>query len=243
MNLDYVKFYKSRVVTSSSSNGGPKGDSSITSGMKFDVMPRARKDQLVDGLDRYFKVFFCYFDIDGNPLTDFQCYMKIPSTAGDVQLIALSENDEIQGDMLEDEPIWVGAGQLNVNPSGNSTVELIMESDKSAFLPGGYLYITDSFLTSQVIDDGSIPGRPIVKVGDSCEWITDSWRKADKPDYVYPNGINIGGQTVMTISPTTKESSSPAVTCRRLLSVPEYASVGLDITILPLTVVSVVTNI
>jgi len=206
MDTSYIKFRKSRTVTGGDANGGPKGTYVLTDGLKHDLLPRVRSEELASGLDRKYKIFLCYEDPNGDPLTDLEAYLKIPSTGDDYQLIALANHDDTQASLSTDPAIWMGSGTLNADPSGNSTVELVMESTEAMFEPGGELYLADTFMTGQTIDDGSIAGRPEVKPGDSCELISGSWRKADHDDYIYPNGYYIGGQVVMTIQGSSQET-------------------------------------
>jgi len=94
---------------------------------------------------------------------------------------------------------WVGGGQLQTALSGSETsVDITMESDDFVFENGGYLHIADKVQASQTV-------AADVNIGDSVTFGT-SWTKiTSTSDIVYPNGLYLGSNNVLSLKTTTNE--------------------------------------
>ena len=97
-------------------------------------------------------------------------------------------------------PLWTGTGALNTLLSGGETeVILDMESDDFVFETGTFLHIADKVKTSQTI-------APTVAIGDSVEYVVDTWEKITSTTSItYPEGAYLGDNKVLTLEPTTVE--------------------------------------
>lgn len=201
MDHNDIKFIKSIQVNNSDTNGGRIGTSEALLGRKNDIFPAiVDPQQLVDGCIFLRKLFIA------NHSTDEVAYnLKLSiltRTFGD-DSIAITPGDWTDtAAEIPDDQAWMCAGRLNTSlTGGESSIDLLMESDDYVFPPGKYLYITNVIQTGQSLDDGSVIGRPEVRVGDYCTYrAADSkWGKASpNPEITHPLGFYIGGNEVVT---------------------------------------------
>lgn len=188
-----IEFRKSEFVTDTNSNGGRKGQVTVTSGAKHNLFPRVTKAERTAGVTKYRKEFWCNENADDEIAYDVMQYLEFPSNGGDRFAIGKGTQTNTQGDIATLAPIWYGVGQLHTALLGTETeVELDMESDDMEFPNGGKLHLADKFKTGQTVDSD-------VDIGDSVTYSGGTWSKiASTDDIVYPNGLYVGSNTVMT---------------------------------------------
>jgi hypothetical protein len=195
-----VKFKKSVTVTDTVANGGRKGDTQVLTGVRHSLFPRVSYAERTAGVTRYRKEFFCNENVNDDVAYDLMVFLEFPSTGGDRFYIGKGTQTDIQDDLEDYDPIFVGCGQLHTALAGSETSVVIdMEYNDFQFLNGGYLHISDKFMTSQTIDSS-------VKVGDSVQLTAGTWYTiASTDDVAYPNGVYVGGNMVLTVQATTNE--------------------------------------
>lgn len=195
-----IKFKKSVVVTDTSANGGRKGQVEIVSGARHNLFPRVSKAERTAGVTRHRKEFWCNENADDDVAYALMLFLEFPSNGGDRFAIGEGSQIDTQGDISSAPPDWLGIGSLETVLSGGETqVNLTMESDDFVFPNDGYLHLTNKFDTGQTVDAD-------VGIGDSVEYGGGTWSKiAATNDIVYPNGLYVGGNVVMTIKGTTNE--------------------------------------
>lgn len=195
-----ITFKKSVTVTDTSANGGRKGHVAVVSGARHSLFPRVTKAERTAGVTRYRKEFMCNGNADDDIAYDAMVFLEFPSNGGDRFAVGKGTQTDTQGDLATAVPIWTGVGSLQTALSGGETsVALTMESDDFIFPNGGYLHLTNKFMTSQTIESG-------VAVGDSVVLSGGTWRRvAATSDITYPTGLCVGSDAVMTIQATTHE--------------------------------------
>lgn len=195
-----IKFKKSVVVTDTNDNGGRKGQIEVVSGARHNLFPRVSKAERVAGLTRYRKESWCNENADDDIAYDLLVFLEFPSNGGDNYAIGEGSQIDTQGDISSAPPDWLGVGALNVALSGAETqIDLAMESDDFIFPNDGYLHISNKFETGQTVDSD-------VGIGESVEYTAASWSKiAATDDIVYPKGLYVGGNVVMTTQAGTNE--------------------------------------
>ena len=201
-----IKFRKSEIVTDTSANGGRKGQVEVVSGARHNLFKRVSKANRTSGVTKYKKEFWCNENPDDDVAFDLMAYLEFPSNGGDRFAIKEGTQVDTQGDIAPDPPDptlpvdWLGVGKLETALSGGELqVNLTMEDDDFVFPNDGYLHLTNKFETGQTIDAD-------VGVGDSVEFSGGTWSKiAATDDIVYPNGLYVGDNVVMTTKDTTKE--------------------------------------
>ena len=189
-----IIFRKSALVTDTVANGGRKSQTVVTSGAKHNLFPRVTKAERTAGVTRYRKEFWCNDNADDEIAYETMVWLEAPSNGGDRFAIGLGTQTDTKNDFSSAEPAWFGPGQLHTALVGGETsVELDMESSDFEFPNGGKFHISDKFKTSQTVDSD-------VKIGDSVEYTASSWSKiTSTDDIIYPKGVYIGSDTVMTI--------------------------------------------
>lgn len=195
-----VAFRKSAFITNTISNGGRKGQTLVISGSRHSLFPRVTKEERTDGVTRYRKEFWCNDNADDDVAYDLLVFLESPSNGGDRFAIGEGTQINTQGDIATLPPDWLGVGTLETALIGaEDEVELSMESDDFVFLNGGYLHLSNKFDTGQTVDTD-------VDIGDSVTYAAATWSKiASTDDIVYPNGLYVGSDTVMTTKVTTNE--------------------------------------
>lgn len=195
-----IKFYKSEVVTDSSSNGGRKSRTEVISGARHSLFPRVSKAQRTAGLTRYRKEFMSNLNADDDPAYDPLYFQEMKSNGGDSFLIAKGTHTDIQATLATGNYTWVGVGILKVAlDGGESSISLTMEDTNAEFINGGIIHLSSKFLTGQTIASG-------VRAGDSVQYSVDTWLKiAQTDDITYPKGIYIGNDMVMTLHGSAEE--------------------------------------
>ncbi len=201
ISVSDIDFKKSEVVNSTTTNGGRKGQVSITSGARCNIFPRVTLSDRTSGVTRYRKIFWCNENADDDSANDVLNNLLYPSNGGDRYYFGVGSQIDTQSIIGgTTEPDWMGCGQLQTALSGAETsIKLTMSSDDYVFEPGGQLYICDKFETGQTIDTG-------VVVGNSVTYTTGTWYAATMSDDItYPNGIYIGSNTVLTDNSANEE--------------------------------------
>jgi hypothetical protein len=198
-----IKFRKSEYVTDTGANGGRKGQIEVISGARHNLFPRVSKAERTAGLTRYRKEFWCNENPDDDVAFDLMDFLEFPSNGGDRFAIGKGTQTDVQTDIIASPPDWFGVGKLETALNGGETqVKLTMESDDFVFPNDGYLHLTDKFDTGQTVDAD-------VGIGNSVEFSGGTWSKiAATDDIVYPKGLYVGSNTVMTTKETTNEESS-----------------------------------
>lgn len=189
-----VVFRKSLTVTDTASNGGRKGQSLVVSGLKHSLFPRITNAERVAGKTRYRKQFWSNENSGDDTAHDVLIFFEFPSNAGDRFYMALGTQLDAQGNVVADSDLlWVGTGTLDTALSGSETeVDVLMENDDFDFIPGSILHLTEKFMTGQTVDSD-------VNIGDSVTYGGGTWSKiASQTDIAYPDGIFVGGTTVMS---------------------------------------------
>ena len=189
-----IKFRKSEIITDTVANGGRKSQTLVTSGAKHNLFPRVTKAERTAGVTRYRKEFWCNENADDEIAYDVMLSLEFPSNGGDRFAIGGGTQVDTQNDFTTAEPSWYGVGQLHTALLGSETeVALDMELDDFEFPNDGKFHISDKFKVSQTVDSD-------VDIGDSVEYTDSSWSKITATDdIIYPNGLYVGSDTVMTI--------------------------------------------
>jgi len=192
-----VVFRKSAFITDTISNGGRKGQTLVVSGSRHGLFPRVTKVERTAGVTRYRKEFWCNENADDYVAYDVLLFLEFPSNGGDRFAIGKGTQIDTQSTIISASPDWLGIGSLETALVGTETeVELLMESNDFVFLNGGYLHLTNKFDVAQTVDAD-------VDIGDSVTYGSGTWSKiAATDDIVYPNGLYVGNDVVMT----TKEA-------------------------------------
>ena len=195
-----VKFRKSEYVTDTGANGGRKGQVEVISGARHNLFPRVSKAERTAGITRYRKEFWCNENPDDDVAFDLMDFLEFPSNGGDRFAIGEGTQTDVQTDIVALPPDWLGIGSLETALNGGETqVKLTMESDDFVFPNDGYLHLTDKFETGQTVDAD-------VGIGNSVEFSGGTWSKiAATDDIVYPKGLYVGNDVVMTTKDTTNE--------------------------------------
>lgn len=199
-----IKFRKSVVQTDTDANGGRKGMAAVLSGARHALFPRVTKAQLIAGIARYRKEFYCNENANDEAAYGVLVYLMRPSNAGDRFYLAKGTQRDIQAEFNRaDYPtarVWMGVGQLETALSGGETaVSLIMSSNDYQFPSDGYLYLSDNTMTGQSIASD-------VSIGDSVTFAGGVWSKiANTTDITYPNGWCVAADEVLTTQETTNE--------------------------------------
>lgn len=195
-----ISFKKSAIVTDTSANGGRKGQVAVVSGARHSLFPRVSKAERTAGITRYRKEFMCNENAEDDVAYDVMAFLEFPSNGGDRFAIGKGTQVDTQGDLATNVPIWMGVGALQTALNGGETsVALTMESDDFVFPNGGYLHLSNKFMTSQTIASD-------VSIGDSVELSGGTWGKiAATTDITYPKGLYVGNDKVMTVQDSTNE--------------------------------------
>jgi len=194
ITVNDIKFRKSAFITDTGINGGRKSQTLVVSGAKHNLFPRVTKAERDAGTTRYRKEFWCNDNASDEKAYDVLLFLEFPSNGGDRFAIGKGTQIDTQSDFTSAEPSWLGVGQLHTALLGSETeVVLDMESNDFEFPNGGKFHISDKFKASQTIDSD-------VNIGDSVEYAASAWSKiADTDDIIYPKGLYVGNDVVMTI--------------------------------------------
>jgi hypothetical protein len=143
MEVSDIKYYKSQVVSSDSTNGGLIGfQSPVVSGVKNSVFPRVSSAERVSGILRYRKLFLANRNAENETLADVRIGLLTKSPADDIFAIAPAGRTDTQAESSA-YTSWYGAGTLDGSATAGSTaVSLLFESDNFAD-DFTHLYITD----------------------------------------------------------------------------------------------------
>lgn len=199
LSVSDVKFRKSVRQTDTSSNGGRKGQALVVSGARHNLFPRVTKAERTNGLTRYRKEFWCNENADDLSAYGALVFFEWPSLGGDHFLMAKGTQTDTQGD-IDNSYVFTGIGQLSTSLSGGEMqVELDTEDGDPEFYNGDYLHLSDKFSTGQTIASD-------VAIGDSVEEISGTWEKiSPQTDIVYPYGMYLGSNVVLTYKDSTNE--------------------------------------
>jgi len=191
--IDDLKLYKSATVSDGSTNGGRAAYNEIISGVRHAFFPRVSEEQRTAGLTRYRKLFVANMNASEEIAYDPLDCIRFPSIAGDRFYLGVGTQVNTQSDVIASPPTWVGCGQLNTSLSGGeSSVDLLMANNDYEFIADGYLYLANTYKTSQTIASGVSPG-------DSVEYSGGTWGLiAATNNTVYPKGIYLGSNTVLS---------------------------------------------
>ena len=190
---DEMAYYESVVKADIATNGGRIGTSLVSSGVRHALFPRVTKAQRTAGLTRYRKQGLTNINASEDIAYGVLQWLEFPSLAGDRFYIAEATDDDVQSALTALGYVWTGCGALETAlVGGESSVNLTMENDDFQFPNGGYLHISNNFLTSQTIAAG-------VREGDSVTLVTGTWQFAAQTDNItHPAGIYVGGNKVLT---------------------------------------------
>lgn len=191
---------KSAFVTDTAANGGRKSQVVVVSGARHNLFPRVAKADRVAGITRYRKEFWCNDNASDDVAYGVLLFLEFPSNGGDRFAVKEGSQINVQGDISSVVSDWLGIGSLSIALSGGETqVALAMEGSDFTFLNGGYLHISNKFDVSQTVDSD-------VGIGDSVTYGGGTWSKISATDdIVYPNGLYVGNDAVMTTKVTTNE--------------------------------------
>jgi len=202
MQSSDIVLRKSETVTDTGTNGGIIGYQVVNSGNKHALFPMiSPSDRDVSGgMDRLRKCGLCNINSDDETAYDMRVFFSCPTNGQDTIVLHLGTQSNIQSELTGYEQRY-GCGTLNTALSGGETsVELVMETQDVGFAPGGYLFLHDHLMTGQTVDDGSVAGLPKVRAGDSCEDVAGEWRrKAFTTNVTYPYGRYLGDGVVYTV--------------------------------------------
>ena len=199
VSVDDIKFRKSVRQTDTSTNGGRKGNVQVISGARHNLFPRVTKAERTNGITRYRKQFWSNENPSDQSAYGVLIFFEFPSTGDDYYQLALGTQTDVQSD-IGGNIIWNGIGKLNTSLSGAETQVVLEMSDNTFdFYNGSYLHISNKLQTSQTVSAG-------VKVGDSVEEIGGTWQKiASTNEVVYPKGLYVGNNNVLSITDSTNE--------------------------------------
>lgn len=199
--IDGEMVYQKAVINADvATNGGRIGSTDVQSGVRHNVFPRTTKAERVAGKTRYRKEGLTNKNASEDIAAGVLQWVEIPSLAEDRYYLAEATDDDTQADLTDLGYTWMGCGSLETAVgAGSGEVALTMESDDFQFPNGGYLHVSNNFLTSQTIGSG-------VSEGDSITLSVGTWSKADQSDdIIYPDGIYVGGNKVLTIHGSATE--------------------------------------
>jgi len=190
-----IKHRRSAVVTDTPTNGGRLGTTVIVTA-RNNILPRVTQAERTAGITRYRKTFLLNHNAANEVANDFLFYFIINSTSDDRIYFGMGHNNDTQASWVAsgaEYPHWQSAGQLDSDiTAGASSVDIVMENNDIELPPGGYLYISDKFMTGQTIAGD-------VSMGNSVELVGGTWVRRDYVDDVeYPYGYYMGSNTVYT---------------------------------------------
>jgi hypothetical protein len=195
-------FRKSEIINDISTNGGRKGYDEVVGSVKYNIFPRVPISEQVTGKTRVRKIFLANENDDDEEAANALAFIECPSNGADYIVMALGSQSNTYADVVAaaTAPTFIGCGSLNAALETDDTEAVIlMEDDEIEFPNGGVLHVSDKFMVSQTIAAG-------VKIGDSVEYVTDTWQKITfTDDIAYPNGRYIGSNKVMTVGDDTNE--------------------------------------
>ena len=195
-----MKLIKSAIVLDGTTNGGVKGTTAVTSGVRHALFPRVTRAERTAGVTRYRKLFLANENPDQEAAYGPLVYLTYPSVAGDRFYLAAGTQTDTQATIVATPPEYTGCGQLAAPLAGGETeVELQMEANDFAFIQDGWLHISSHYKTGQTAGSGVLPGASVTFSG-------GAWQTAGHAgDYAYPNGIWLGSGVVMTDDGTGTE--------------------------------------
>lgn len=199
ITIDDIKYYKSEVVTNLDNNGGRKSQIEVMSGIRHALFPRVTKAERIAGVTRYRKQFWTNENNEDDSAYDTLQWLDIPSNGDDRFYLKGGNQTDTQIEITTVKD-WTGCGQLALALSGGETqIKLNMEADDFSFFNGEYLHISNKIHTNQVMDSN-------VDIGNSVLFDNSSWSKISSiTDTVYPNGVCVGENMVMSSMGDTKE--------------------------------------
>jgi len=195
-----IKHQKPATITDTAANGGVRTHNEFQSRVKHAIFPRVSSTERQVGVERYRKAFWSNMNAADNAASDLLMWLEMVSTGDDRMAIGASTQREIQSAMEASPPVWVGPGQLNTALSGGETaVSFLMETNEPEFINNGYVHISNKFMVSQTVDAD-------VNVGDSVTYSGGTWSYiAAQSDIVYPDGVYMGGNIVLTYTTGTSK--------------------------------------
>lgn len=194
-----IKLFKAFLDIVGPSNGGRKGNVEVLPGVRLSLLPRITENDRVNGVSRLTypkKLFHCNFNEADDVAFNTNFYGLHPTNGGDHIYYAAGTFSDTQADLSLNAQTWMGVGALGADISAGATsLTMDMESDDFQFPSGGKLHIADCYSNGQTIDSGVNPGDTVYFDG-------SKWTKiAYTPGYTYPNGIYLGGNSVLTEQP------------------------------------------
>lgn len=200
VTLDDIEFNKSVTVTDTVGNGGRRGDIVVVSGARHNLFPRVTRNERISGVTKRRKEFWSNKNPDNDIAYDAFIFFETQTNSGDRYYIGKGDHMDTQQDIDVTPPIWMGCGKLATALSGGEmSIDLDMENDDYAFPNGSFLHIADKVISGVVFDSN-------VRVGDSVQETGGTWYKiAATTDIIYPNGIRIDADSVLSLQPSTNE--------------------------------------
>jgi len=176
-----MKLIKSAIVLDGATNGGVKGTTAVTSGVRHALFPRVTRAERTAGVTRYRKLFLANENPDQEAAYGPLVYLTYPSVAGDRFYLAAGTQTDTQADIVATPPTYTGCGQLAAPLAGGETeVELQMEANDFAFIQDGWLHISSHYKTGQTAGSGVLPGASVTFSG-------GAWQAAGHAgDYAIP---------------------------------------------------------
>ncbi len=197
-----VIFYTSEIRTNTPANGGRAGDP-LALGAINNFFPVVLEQERLAGIIRYRKGHVRNMSSLNDPMHIPKLFMANPTFAGDNYRIAAGTPEGTQADIVADEPLWVGTGQLFAALVGAETsIDVTMEDDDFSWLPGEYLYLSNEYPKSQTIASDVRVGDTVQNTqADPANMDIGTWEKiAFSTDLVYPQG-RYTGNAVLTLTP------------------------------------------
>ncbi|AGW12099.1 hypothetical protein DGI_0162 [Megalodesulfovibrio gigas DSM 1382 = ATCC 19364] len=190
-------------MTDTGLNGGPKGRELVVPGARHNLFPRVTRTEREAGIIRHRKQYFVNENPESEPAWGVVLFLEHPSMGEDSFAIALGTQQDTQQQLLARAPAWMGVGRLATELTGGETaVQLVMEDADTVFENGGLLHLSNRFLVQQTVHEA-------VRPGDAVLLDNGTWRSVDRLDtggeILHPYGLYLGGDTVLTVTPSSRE--------------------------------------
>lgn len=197
-----VNIYKSENVSDTASNGGRIGDVPVVFGGKYNLFPRVTKAEATAGKTRDRKIGIKTKAPGEEALYNVMAWVGFPSPAGDHFQIANSTPHETQTSWNAAARAFVGVGLLSTTLSGSEvTVDIQMDDNTFAFLPGEHISISNKLMVAQTIESTVAEGDCVQYNDSSSEWEKISTQN----DFAYPKGLYVGDNKVYTVHGSATE--------------------------------------
>jgi len=138
-----LKWYRSKVVSETSANGGRMGTNEVSTDVKNNVFPDVSQNERNDGVTKYRKLFMRVANASNEILHNSLVHMFAKTPADDYVSLFEGTNDDTQGDISSPREYGIGVLDSDVAAGDSSCDVQVDDTSLDIFKDGDTIFISD----------------------------------------------------------------------------------------------------